>query len=241
VSGRQVSTTKKGNRIFTDEQLKEFSKGYMHLAMEGIDAGDLDKARHWCQREADTNSQIHDLLVSSVAGFISFIYDRLGEDAAVEAVRKTMGQGASPELIELRKKGPKEWILWCVDMWRQHATDPGVTVEEDDEKFTLTVKCGSGGKLVEIGAYDGPDGLRRLQKAGPHTWGETGLPVYCSHCPWVHEIIPIKMGGQGSQFWVHVSPFPKKPGDPCIHHVYKNPDDIPEKYYGRLGMKKEGK
>jgi len=241
MSQKQLGATKKANRIFSKKELQEFSKGYMQLALEGIDAGDLDKARYWCQREADTNSQIHDLLVSTVAGLLSYIYDKLGEETAVDAIRKVMGQGVFPELIALRKQGPKEWMHWCVDMWRQHATDPGLTVEEDDEKFILTVKCGSGAKLVKIGAYDGPNGLRRLQKAGPHTWGEVDVPIYCGHCPWVSEMIPIEMGGQGAQFWVHASPFPKNPGDPCIHHIYKNPKDIPKKYYERLGMKKNDK
>jgi hypothetical protein len=31
-------------------------------------------------------------------------------------------------------------------------------------------------------------------------------------------------------------PFPQKPGAPCIHHIYKDPNKIPEKYYEYIGM-----
>jgi hypothetical protein len=124
----------------------------------------------------------------------------------------------------IREGGPGEWIKTLVDLWRQHSAYPGLSIVEDDEKFILTVNpCGSGGRLINMGAYDGALGYKKLKKAGPHTWGETDVPIYCSHCPWVHEIFPIREGGQGAQFWVHASPFPKKPGDPCVHHIYKDP------------------
>jgi hypothetical protein len=225
-------------RIFTDEELREFSKGFMEMAIEAIDAGDLEKAKSWCRHQAEAQGQIHDVLVNFVTGLFSYIYDHDGEETAVDAIREIMKRIVPPELIALRKGDLREWVGWCVEVARQHSAYPGLIVEEDDEKFIITVKCGSGGKLIETGAYDGPNGYRKLKKPGPQTWGEVGVPIYCGHCPWVSEIFPIQIGGQGSQLWVHASPFPKNPGDPCIHHIYKNPADIPEKYYTRIGMEK---
>ena len=225
-------------RVFTDDELKEFSKGFMQMAIEAIDAGDLETAKSWCRHQAEAQGIIHDILVNFVTGLFSYIYDHEGEESAVDAIRKIMVRIVPPELIALRKGDLREWVGWCVEVARQHSAYPGLTVEEDDEKFIITVKCGSGGKLIETGAYDGPDGYRKLKKPGPQTWGEVGVPIYCGHCPWASEILPIEIGGQGSQLWVHASPFPKNPGDPCVHHIYKNPADIPEKYYTRLGMKK---
>ena len=43
--------------------------------------------------------------------------------------------------------------------------------------------------------------------------------------------------GQDCQV-VAPSLIPRKPGDPCIHYVYKEPKDIPAKYYEYVGMKK---
>jgi hypothetical protein len=240
MSKHQIDSSKKPRRIFSEEELRDFSKGFMELALEGINSGDLEKARYWCQREADTHDALHDTFVDTVAALLSFIYDKLGEETAVYVLREVMArQLHTPELIAQRKQmGLAEKVRWLADVWRQQSTNPGLIVEEDDEKFTITVKCGSGAKLIEKGAYQGSNGFRKLEKAGPHSWGEVNLPIYCGHCPQAHEILPIETVGQGAQFWIHVSPFPKKPGDPCVHLIYKNPEDIPDKYYHRLGLEK---
>jgi hypothetical protein len=240
MSKHQIDSFIKTGRVFSEKELQDFSKGFMELALEGINSGDMEKAKYWCHREADTHDEMHDVFVKTVAALLSFIYDKLGEEAAVYVLREVMAkQLHTPELIAKRKKqGLKDRVRELADIWRQHSTIPGLTVEEDDEKFTITVKCGSGAKLIEKGAYQGPDGLRKLQKAGPHSWGEVNLPIYCGHCPQAHEILPIETVGQGAQFWIHVSPFPKKPGDTCKHLIYKDSKNIPDKYYHRLGLEK---
>jgi hypothetical protein len=212
----------------------------MELALEGINSGDLKKASYWCHREAETHDEMHDIFVDTIAGLLSYIYDKLGEEEVVFVLREVMARHLhTPVFIAKRKQlGLEDRVCELADIWRQHSTKPGLTVEEDDEKFIVTVKCGSGAKLIEKGTYQGPNGFRRLQKAGPHTWGEVDLPIYCGHCPEAHEILPIETVGQGAQFWIHVSPFPQKPGDPCIHLIYKNPKEIPDKYYHRLGLEK---
>lgn len=148
----QPRAANKADRVFSEGELRDFSKGHMQLALEALDAGDLDRARYWCQREVATHCDIHDVFVATIAGLFSYIYDNLGEEAAVEAVRTRMCNNTI-KLLDLRKsQGPKEWVEWCADQWRQHREPPGLVVEEDDEKFTLTVKCGSGAKLVETRA-----------------------------------------------------------------------------------------
>ncbi len=240
----------KKKRIFTKKELKEFSKDFMGLTMEALEKGDIEKAKYWVRRQDETKDVIHDLYLHWITALLSHIYDLYGEDASVRAVRDTATQGQSGWSIPFLKakneifaeKGLKGYVEFLVDVWRQHSMYPGFTVEEDDEKFTWTMKqCGSGGRLINMGAYDGPIGYRRLKKAGPHTLGEKDLPIYCSHCPWVHEIAPLFYGGEGEQLWVHASPFPKKAGDPCIYYIYKDPKKIPEKYYKRIGMTREGK
>ena len=236
----------KAQRIFSEKELLDFTKDCMDLAIEAIDAGDLQTARYWCRREAETKNLMHDIYMDWVAALCSYICDNMGEETAVQVVRDLMvSKISNAEFVAektrlIEEKGVKAWVNWCVEMARQHHSYPGLTVEEDDEKIIITLNpCGSGGRLIAMGLFEGEKGYRKLRKPGPHTWGETDLPIYCVHCPLAHEIIPIQVGGQGAQLWVHAAPFPKKPGDPCIHHIYKNPKDIPEKYYERLGMKKK--
>ena len=118
------SPSRKASRIFTDEELKEFSKGFMEMAIEAIDAGDLEKAKGWCRHQAEAQGQVHDVLVNFVTGLFSYIYDHEGEDSAVDAIRVIMKRIVPPELIALRKKDLREWVSWCVEVARQHSANP---------------------------------------------------------------------------------------------------------------------
>jgi hypothetical protein len=245
-----MNTMEKGKRLFTKEQLEEFSKDHMGLAMEALARKDIEGAKQWLRRHDAAKDIMHDIFMNWVAALLSHIYERHGEDAAVQAIRETIGGGQlgwgiqgglqRKQLIDAlgREEGLKSWLTFFVEAWREHGMYPGTTFEEDDEKIIITVRqCGSGGRLINKGAYEGPFAYRKLRKAAPHTWGEEDLPIYCGHCSWVHEIFPIFYTGE--PLWVHVAPFPRKPGDPCVFHVYKDPKDIPEKYFQRLGMKRE--
>ncbi|MGI5850333.1 MAG: hypothetical protein ACOX8Q_09795 [Christensenellales bacterium] len=248
MSGQEQSeSAPDAGRIFTERELQDFSKDCMDLALEAIDDGDLERARYWCRREAETKNLTHDMFVDWLAALCSFICDTNGEETVVQVIRELMvAKFSNTESVAERRalieeKGLRAWVTWCIELARQHHSYPGLTVAEDDEKIIITLNpCGSGGRLINAGLFEGEDGYRKLRKPGPHTWGETDIPVYCVHCPLGQEIIPIEVGGPGAQFWVHASPFPKKPGDPCIHYLYKNPADIPQEYYERLGMNKDG-
>ena len=229
----------KGKRLFTEPELNDFRKGFSELAIEAIEAGDLEKAKEILRTEHETHNMNHDLFIREITHLYSIIYDELGEEYCMETIKKVTGFSAWPYLVELRKNDLKGWIKWCTDMWRQHNPHPDTIVEEDDEKIVLRVKCGSGGMLVDEGCYEGPDGFNKFKTPTPDTWGETDMPLYCAHCHWVHEVLPVKAGGQGNQYWLHETPFPKKKGDRCVHLIYKDPKDIPAVYYERIGMKKE--
>ena len=237
-------------KLFSDDELARMSKDFMGLCMEALEAGDIEQAKHWVRKQDETKDAIHDLYLHWVTALLSHIYEHWGEDASVRALKDTAVNsqaGWAIPLAHLKKqmldeKGLKAYVEWVIDLWRQHSMYPGTHVEEDEEKITIHMKqCGSGGRLINMGAYEGPGAYKKLKKAGPHTWGETDLPIYCAHCPVVHEIAPIQHVGRGGQLWVHASPFPKKKGDPCIHHIYKNPKDIPEHYYERIEMTPEEK
>lgn len=58
--------------------------------------------------------------------------------------------------------------------------------------------------------------------------------LYCSHCSLVNEILPIENFGYPNR----ITEYPENPGDPCTWYIYKDPDDIPEEYYTRIGKTK---
>ena len=93
-------------------------------------------------------------------------------------------------------------------------------------------------RVVDGRIYDGIFGEQKYEKKGYHTFSQEGMPLYCGHCVWGHMALPMKYTGE--PLWVHDfdNPFPKKPGDPCIHYFYKDPKNIPAKYYEMVGLKK---
>ena len=61
------------------------SRPTMERAIEAIDAGDLDEAKRLCEAMKWESQFMHDLLVDGVAGLISFVKEKLGDDGVEEA------------------------------------------------------------------------------------------------------------------------------------------------------------
>lgn len=230
-----------GTRIFTPDQLEEMGKNFNRLALEALEKGDIEQAKHWIGRNEATREYIHDMYVAWVPRLLSIIHARLGEDQFPGILRESVKSFIEPlyavKQTIIEQGGMKAWMEFIVDVWRQHCG--AWTVEEDDEKFTMTQKpCGSGGQMIDRKIYDGKGGDRKYAGSGPHTFSKDGMPLYCGHCAWGHMILPIQATGEPLWCHDHEKPFPRKPGDPCVHYFYKDPAKIPRRYYDMVGMKK---
>src|SRR5690349_19386067 len=74
-----------GERWFSDEQLAELSRPTMDRAIEAIDAGDLETARALCEGMKHEWLMLHDLYAHGTASLMTFIKERLGEEAVAES------------------------------------------------------------------------------------------------------------------------------------------------------------
>ena len=72
-------------RWFSDEELAEMSRPTMDVAVEAIEAGDQDRAKELCEREKHESQFMHDMLVDGMAGLISFVKEKLGDEGVREA------------------------------------------------------------------------------------------------------------------------------------------------------------
>jgi hypothetical protein len=106
-----------------------------------------------------------------------------------------------------------------------------VDVDEDDEKIVLSFRCGSGGKLIDDGKYEGDHAYLKLRERGGRTFMRDELWVYCAHCSVNNEIQPVEWGESPSSIEFP----PERPGEPCVHHIYKDVDAVPEDAYRRIG------
>jgi hypothetical protein len=228
-------------RWFSDEELAELSRPTMDKAIEALDAGDVDHARALCEEMRHEWRFLHDLMVNGVAGLLTFIQERLGEDAVREAQNgdQRFWRGAVEQIDSTDRRA----IVYALAAtWRAHSCSgtgpsPGAfTITEDDEKVTFAMNpCGSGQRLWRNGAYQGEGAYGLTKEAHDWSYGRKDFPIYCTHCTFMNESLPLR--------WIGRPLYPSHPPgdydhDPCVWHWYKDPDQIPAEYYERYGASK---
>jgi hypothetical protein len=220
-------------RIFTEQELEEMGRPTLELVLDAIDAGDKDKAKALAVRMQQEYKHLHDGYMFWVTGLQSYIYKNYGIDAVERAEREAHTAEAKVVFKPPEKTDVRSRVEHMARGLRGHMQP--IRIVEDDEKISLTMQpCGSGERLIQKGAYSPEVGLSRV--ADPHriTWGMENFPLYCVHCP-VMEMLDIEMTGSFGP--VHIVSEPIQHGA-CQFVFYKNPDDIPEELYTRIGKKK---
>lgn len=220
------------NRAFTEQELKDMGTRTMDAAIEAVEAGDKEKAKKLISRMNREFQGMHDLYMNWAADLMDFIYKNYGDEALYQALRKAITTYIIPLTESYSKADFRRQVQMLAAGIRPHLQN--LKIEEDDEKVTLKMEpCGSGQRLMESGAYDPPRNLSRMK---PHrmTWGLPNFPVYCAHSP-VQDIIAIEKIGRP----VFITyPADEVAKESCRMCIYKDPKNIPEEVYTRVGMKK---
>jgi len=232
------------DRWFSPEELERLSRPTMDRAIEAIDAGEVEEARGLCSEMKHEWQMLHDLMANGVLDLVSFIQQRLGDEGVAEAWTESMGRGWRRHHDAIVALDRRDLVGLLAATWRAHSCsgvgpNPGsFTITEDDEKVTFTMNpCGSGQRLVRNGAYEGlPDG-GGTREAHDWSFGRKGFPLYCTHCSFMNESMPIQ--------WSGYPLYPSDPPDdyakdPCTWYWYKDPDAIPERHWSRYGAVKPG-
>ena len=204
-------------------------------AKAAVRAGDADRAIELIDRAVGQWSSLKDYSINWIASLLSFVGRELGEEAVERALRTT-----GDEFVRPRRDTGVEWGSLPASarakvIARAMVANFGTcTVDEDDEKITLSFHCGSGGRLIDDGRYDGDDGYLVLRERAPRTFMQDELPVYCAHCSVNNEMQPVEWGGTPTSI-EHPS---TGTGEVCVHHVYKDVAAIPPSAYERIGKEK---
>ncbi len=180
------------------------SRPTMDRAIEALDRHDVEQARALCEEMKHEWRYLHDPMVETIAA-----------------------------------RDRRQIVHAIAASWRAHSCTgtgphPGpFSITEDGEKFTFAMNpCGSGQRLVRMGRYEGPDALGVTPAAHDWSYGREGFPLYCTHCPFTNESLPIK--------WIGYPLYPSDPADdfgrdPCTWYWYKGPADIPNRHWERYG------
>ena len=107
---------------------------------------------------------------------------------------------------------------------------------EEADRFRLVVDpCGSGGAMRRDPAVRPTPAFGLLRSPSPTTWMRAdGVPAYCGHCA-QNEIESVRRLGYPA--WV--AEFDPDPDKPCCWTIYKDPLDIPEIYFERIGVHRD--
>ncbi|MFO7590741.1 MAG: hypothetical protein R6X23_07565 [Acidimicrobiia bacterium] len=201
-------------------------------AKAAIERGDAETATELIDRSVDQWASLKDYSINWITSLLTFIGEELGEEAVERALRRT-----GDEFVAPRRNTGTRWddlpaAARAKVIARAMLGNMGaVEVDEDDEKITLSFRCGSGGKLIDDGRYEGEHAYLTLRERSGRTFDRDALWVYCAHCSVNNEIQPVEWGSAPTS----IEYPPERPGEPCVHHIYKDVADIPAAAYERIG------
>ena len=221
----------------TDEQLTAGDVARMRTplweqAKTAIAQGRPAEAAALIDRAVGQWGALKDYSINWITSLLTFIGEQMGEEAVEQALRKT-----GEEFVRPRRDTGTDWgslpasARAKVIARAMLANLGSVEVAEDDEKIVLSFRCGTGGKLIDDGRYEGEHPYLRLRERGPRTLNRDELWVYCAHCSVNNEMQPVEWGGTPSTIEFP----PEHAGEPCVHHIYKDVSKIPPEAYERIG------
>lgn len=220
-------------RLFSQQELQEMGRRTVDLVQEAVDQGDAGRAKGLARRMYKEFLAMHDLYCNWTTALLSFVGRRYGDEALYEALKESMTSWMAPLTDSYAKEDLRRQVEMFAAGLRGHLQP--MRIEEDDEKLTVYMEpCGSGGRLVNNGAYEPPRNFLKVKGAHPWTFDRKDFPVYCAHCPF-QEIVPIELTGKP---WAVTVPAKNLGQEPCQIHFYKDPKAVPAEVYRRAGRQK---
>lgn len=168
-------------RIFSDEELKEMGARTLDLLLKSIEEKDHERATMLGKRMYAEFLAMHDLYRDWITHLLSFIGTRYGDGDLSEALNETVFGFTKRLSSRYANKGIKRKVQILAAGLRGHLHP--FTITEEGDCFVITASvCGSGGRLVQEGAYDAPEGFLKIKDPQPMTFERADFPVYCAHC-----------------------------------------------------------
>jgi hypothetical protein len=242
---RLVEMAEVGREV-RQEEAAEIGVTTQQMLLEAIDAGRLDDAKRLAQYTITEGKSLHDLFCDWIWDMQTQIAKRFGEDAMGEILRESQQTWMLKRTWKGFLRLPVEKrVALTAEMMRAHHGGPkqdgGAEIVEHADRFTVRMDpCGSGQRMRRGDPVDGtpsrlgaPYNFGVTQEAHDWSWGQTGVPYYCTHCA-MNEILPMEWGGH--PLWV--TDYDPDASKPCQWQFYKTAEAIPMKYYERVGRTK---
>lgn len=221
------------DRVLSEAEIAKMESPLWEQAKRAVDADDREEAKVLIDRAVAQWASLKDYSINWITSLLTFVAEEMGEDAVERALRTT-----GETFVRPRRETGTDWgalpaAQRAKVIARSMLANMGsVEVTEDDDKIVLAFRCGSGGRLIDEGRYDGEHAYATLRERAGRTFMRDELPVYCAHCSVNNEIQPVEWGGSPTS----IEHPPERAGEACVHHVYKDVDAMPPEVYVRIGL-----
>ena len=244
-----------GRPIRMEDDLKELGENTLGKLKEAIKQGNRELSLALADYLFLEGKAIHDTYIDWVFADLDWIARNYGEEEIPKVLRHVRGHQLKmmQQLMQHSKSPPVtqltgvDYVKMYAEFMRGHRSGPDelgdIKVWEGKDCWVMAFDpCGSGGGVAR-GPRDGsgsrlkpPYNLGKTTKPYPWAWGKVGVPYYCLHCCLWSEIMAIEQTGYPSRITeCPADDFSK----PCHWYIYKDPNLIPEKYFNRVGFKKD--
>jgi hypothetical protein len=199
--------------------------------------------------------RIHDRDVDHCYGLMNEVKMRLGEASVEEVLRAILlplftWRYSKFDIDKYEWDSALETLLYVAcEAMRGHLVGPArdgnfELWEERDRWVVRFDPCGSGGRSVRGDVIEGtaprmeaPYNYSVTEKEHDWAWNKKGVCYYCAHCCILMEQMPIDAFGYPVRI-VTPPTYPEQREAKCTWYMYKDPAEIPEEYYLRVGRKK---
>lgn len=200
--------------------------------------------------------ELHDSEVDYIAGQLDVIIRYFGEPAIGEMYEGWVIGDWFEKRYSKFDVSKHQWaeifdelVYLSFESMHGHLSGPervgSVDFEDCGDRVTLSfAPCGSGGRTLETDSATGrpslmgpPFNFGTLHNPHDFSWNTPGICPYCAHCCVILEKLPAERFGYPVRV---VDPPVYDPGKAsvCSWTIYRNPRDVPEHVYERIGKSK---
>ena len=160
-----------GMLLFDQDELEEMRLQTHALAVRAIDAGDDVRARRQLHLSKTEWYPGHHFLRDWVTAQGSWIHEHHGVEHVWNSVEEGYNRPIMATMLaDLKQMSFEEQVPMLAGLFHQHAMKYELTETED--KFVFhTTPCGSGGRLVDEGAYAAPKNFATVRGPGLESFG----------------------------------------------------------------------
>jgi len=193
-------------------------QGAKEKAIEALDRNDKKQTLQYINELYEEFRPIHDRYVESINSLLTFVSQRLGEEAVADAAWHYVEQTTSAMFARMKAFTHEQLVRTLADLHRKHYSQ--FHVEDDSDKTVITVvECNVGARLLKDGLAQREGGLTK--KAWDWSFNRTGVPYYCIHAHVFNNLfqrlgIPIEVEW-GRQY----DDDGKATGEPCRYIIRK--------------------